>query len=87
MTRRDYIEFLDRLRRQVLEIEDEFVRAKFGATVAETDRRTKTGKMMDALADRLFEDSAVSTKIKADMDARGEPEQGELFDNAEGGEE
>ena len=84
MTRQDYIFHLDTLRKGLLEL------MKFDAdkkttdgdisqpTVLEIDRAKKTQKMFDDLAVRLYEDGAVSERVRNEKLLKGEVEQAEI---------
>lgn len=84
MTRQDYIFHLDQLRQAVLEImqHDAKYRQKNGnlnaPTVLEEDRAKKTQKMFEDLAVRLYEDAAVSEKVKQEKLRNGDLEQAEI---------
>jgi len=84
MTRQDYIMHLDTLRRGVLKLM-EFDRKQrdlngplVGATTLEDDRAKKTQKMFDDLTVRLYEDAAVSEKVKIEKLKAGDMEQAEM---------
>ena len=84
MTRQDYIMHLDTLRRGVLKLM-EFDRKQrdlngplVGATTLEDDRAKKTQKMFDDLTVRLYEDAAVSEKVKIEKLEAGDMEQAEI---------
>ncbi len=84
MTRQDYINHLDTLRRGVLKLM-EFDRKQrdlngplVGATTLEDDRAKKTQKMFDDLTVRLYEDAAVSEKVKIEKLEAGDMEQAEM---------
>lgn len=70
MTRQDYINHLDALRRGVLKLMEFDKKEKdlncplVGATTLEDDRAKKTQKMFEDLTVRLYEDAAVSEKVK-----------------------
>ena len=49
------------------------------ATGMERDRRKKTAKLVGDLADRLYEDIAISAKVAADKKEAGQGEQDDLF--------
>lgn len=84
MTRQDYIFHLDQLRQAVLEImqHDAKYRQKNGnlnaPTVLEEDRAKKTQKMFEDLAVRLYEDAAVSEKVKQEKLRNGDLVQAEI---------
>ena len=84
MTRQDYIMHLDTLRRGVLKLK-EFDRKQrelngplVGATLLEDDRAKKTQKMFEDLTTRLYEDAAVSEKVKIEKLEAGDMEQAEM---------
>ena len=83
MTRKEYIEGLEEIRKSVKQIEAAF-RAVYltDATGMESDRRKKTTKLVADLCDRLYEDIAISAKVAADKAAVGSGEQGDLFEEA-----
>lgn len=84
MTRTQYIQHLDTLRKGVLELLDFDIRQKkengslADPTEIEDDRAKKTMKAMQDLAVRLYEDGAISGRVKADKAANGDFEQDEL---------
>ena len=84
MTRQDYIIHLDKLRQAVVEIiaHDRRYKELNGdinqPTALEEDRAKKTGKMFDDLVVRLYEDAAVSEKVKQEKLLKGEFEQAEI---------
>lgn len=84
MTRQDYIYHLDALRKGVLKIIafDREEKDKNGGlskpTSHEEERAKKTQKMFDDLVVRLYEDAAVSEKIKHEKLLAGDIEQAEL---------
>lgn len=84
MTRQDYIYHLDALRKGVLKIIafDREEKDKNGGlskpTSLEQERAKKTQKMFDDLVVRLYEDAAVSEKIKHEKLLAGDIEQAEL---------
>ena len=89
MTRQDYIMHLDGLRRGVLKL-IEFDRKQkdlngplVGATTLEDDRAKKTQKMFEDLVVRLYEDAAVSEKVKIEKLESGDMEQAEMTFTAE----
>ena len=84
MTRQDYIYHLDTLRKGVSDI-IEFDRKnndtngpRIGATELENDRAKKTQKMFEDLVVRLYEDAAVSEKVKKEKILAGDLEQAEI---------
>lgn len=89
MNRKEYIDALDGVYKRVKELRDAFGLIRLtDAEPMEDDRRKKTAKMIDDLADRLYEDGAISSRIAADNAAAGKGEQDDLFDDAaQGGEE
>ena len=84
MTRQDYIFHLDKLRQAVVEVieHDRKYKERNGnisaPTVLEEERAKKTQKMFDDLVTRLYEDAAVSEKVKQELLQRGDFEQAEL---------
>lgn len=83
MTRKDYIDGLERIRKQIKEIGASFAAVDLtDATDMESERRKKTTKLVADLCDRLYEDIAISAKVAADKAEAGQGEQGDLFDNA-----
>lgn len=89
MTRQDYINHLDTMRRGVLKLM-EYDRSQknlngplVGATTLEDDRAKKTQKMLEDLAVRLYEDAAVSEKVKIEKLEAGNMEQAEMTFTAE----
>lgn len=84
MTRQDYISHLDHLRQAVVEImhHDAKYRRNNGnlnaPTVLEEDRAKKTQKMFEDLVTRLYEDAAVSEKVKQEKFQNGDFEQSEI---------
>jgi hypothetical protein len=48
------------------------------ATILEEDRNKKTIKMIEDVATRLYEDGAISQRIREEKILAGEPEQEEL---------
>ena len=84
MTRQDYIVHLDGLRRGVLKLIVFDSRHKdmngplVGATELEDDRAKKTQKMFEDLAVRLYEDAAVSERVKIEKLEAGDLEQAEM---------
>lgn len=83
MNRKEYIDALDGVYKRVKELRDAFGLIRLtDAEPMEDDRRKKTAKMIDDLADRLYEDGAISSRIAADNAAAGKGEQDDLFDDA-----
>lgn len=84
MTRQDYIMHLDALRKGLLELMafDAKTTKRLGKLtnpeVLEEDRAKKTAKMFDDLAVRLYEDGAVSERIRQEKLMRGDVEQSEI---------
>ena len=84
MTRQDYIYHLDALRKGLLELMqfDAKTKKRLGALsnpeLLEMDRAKKTAKMFDDLAVRLYEDGAVSERIRQEKLMRGDVEQSEI---------
>ena len=84
MTRQDYIMHLDGLRRGVLKLIEFDMKQKdlngplVGATTLEDDRAKKTQKMFEDLVVRLYEDAAVSEKVKIEKLESGDMEQAEM---------
>lgn len=84
MTRQDYINHLDALRKGVSKIIkfDREEKDKNGGlsnpTPLEEERAKKTQKMLDDLVVRLYEDAAVSEKVKQEKLLAGDLEQAEL---------
>lgn len=84
MTRQDYINHLDALRRGVLKLMEFDKKEKdlngplVGATTLEDDRAKKTQKMLEDLTVRLYEDAAVSEKVKIEKLEAGDMEQAEI---------
>ena len=89
MTRQDYINHLDALRRGVMKLMEFDKKEKdlngplVGATTLEDDRAKKTQKMFDDLTVRLYEDAAVSGKVKIEKLEAGDMEQAEITFTAE----
>ena len=85
MTRQDYIFHIDQLRQAVIEImnHDAKYRKDNGnlnaPTVLEGDREKKTQKMFEDLVTRLYEDAAVSEKVKQEKLKNGDFEQSEII--------
>jgi len=83
MTRQDYIAGLEEIRKQTIKIGQAFASVDLtDATGIERDHRKKTAKIVTDLADRLYEDIAISAKVAADKAEAGQGEQGDLFDAA-----
>ena len=83
MTRKDYIAWLEEIRKRVKEIEQAFADVDLtDATNMESDRHKKTKKLVTDLCDRLYEDIAISAKVAADNAEAGIGEQGDLFNDA-----
>lgn len=83
MNRKEYIEGLEKIRKNMQEIGAAFAAVDLtDATGMERDRRKKTAKSVNDLCDRLYEDIAISAKVAADKAEAGEGEQGDLFDAA-----
>ena len=84
MTRQDYINHLDALRKGVEKIVkfDKEEKDKNGRlsnpTPLEDERAKKTQKMLDDLVIRLYEDAAVSEKVKQEKLLAGDLEQAEI---------
>ncbi|MBP5509865.1 MAG: hypothetical protein J6Z49_03005 [Kiritimatiellae bacterium] len=88
MMRQEYIAGLEEIRKRMIEIGQAFAAVDLtDATGMELDRRKKTAKLVGALADRLYEDIAISAKVAADNAKVGIGEQGDLFDYAAKAEE
>lgn len=67
MMRQEYIAGLEEIRKRMIEIGQAFAAVDLtDATGMERDRRKKTAKLVGDLADRLFEDIAISAKVSAD---------------------
>ena len=83
MMRQEYIAGLEEIRKQTIKIGQAFAAVDLtDATGMERDRRKKTAKLVGDLADRLYEDIAISAKVAADNAEAGIGEQGDLFDDA-----
>lgn len=83
MMRKDYIAELEEIRKRMIEIGQAFAAVGLtDATGMELDRRKKTAKLVGDLADRLYEDIAISAKVAADKAEAGQGEQDDLFDDA-----
>jgi len=84
MTRQDYIFHLDTLRKGLLELIafDAKTRKRLGSLTMpeqlEEERAKKTAKMFDDLAVRLYEDGAVSERVKQEKILNGDLEQAEI---------
>lgn len=84
MTRSEYIAHLEVMRTDVMDIlgnHYKVLKAKgklAKATNLEEDREKKTIKMMEDLATRLYEDGAISQRIRDEKILAGEPEQEEM---------
>lgn len=84
MTRRDYINHLDALRKGVIKIiafdrnERQNNGGLAGPTSHEDERGKKTQKMFDDLVTRLYEDAAISEKIMQEKILAGDLEQAEI---------
>ena len=84
MTRQDYISHLDAMRKGVLKIiecddtEIETMGRLSDPTPLEEERMKKTRKTLEDLADRLYEDGAVSERVRNDKIMKGELEQAEF---------
>lgn len=84
MTRQDYIFHLEHLRQGVIDLmsyDMDYVKRHgklANPTTLEEDRAKKTQKMFDDLVTRLYEDGAVSGRVKQDKIAAGELEQAEI---------
>ena len=84
MTRQDYIFHLDALRKGLLELIkfDQKKKSTDGdlsnPTELEIDRADKTQKMFENLAVRLYEDGAVSERIRTEKMMKGDFEQAEI---------
>lgn len=84
MTRSDYIAALTEIRKRTIDTAKAFNESVLtDATGMESDRWEKTGRKFADLVDRLFEDIAISEKVRADRAAVGE--QIGLFDEDEKG--
>lgn len=67
MMRKEYIAGLEEIRKRMIEIGQAFAAVDLtDATGMERDRRKKTAKLVGDLADRLYEDIAISAKVAAD---------------------
>lgn len=84
MIRQEYIAGLEEVRKRMIEIGQAFAAVDLtDATGMERDRRKKTAKLVGDLADRLYEDIAISAKVAADKAEAGQGEQDDLFDAAD----
>lgn len=84
MIRQEYIAGLEKVRKRMIEIGQAFAAVDLtDATGMERDRRKKTAKLIGDLADRLYEDIAISAKVAADKAEAGQGEQDDLFDAAD----
>ena len=80
MMRQEYIAGLEEIRKRMIEIGQAFAVVDLtDATGMERDRRKKTAKLVGDLADRLYEDIAISAKVAADKAEAGQGEQDDLF--------
>ena len=80
MMRQEYIAGLEEIRKQTIKIGQAFAAVDLtDATGMERDRRKKTAKLVGDLADRLYEDIAISAKVAADKAEAGRGEQDDLF--------
>ena len=80
MMRQEYIAGLEEIRKQTIKIGQAFASVDLtDATGMERDRRKKTAKLVGDLADRLYEDIAISAKVAADKAEAGQGEQDDLF--------
>ena len=80
MMRKEYIAGLEEIRKRMIEIGQAFAAVDLtDATGMECDRRKKTAKLVGDLADRLYEDIAISAKVAADKAEAGQGEQDDLF--------
>lgn len=78
--RQEYIAGLEEIRKRMIEIGQAFAAVDLtDATGMERDRRKKTAKLVGDLADRLYEDIAISAKVAADKKEAGQGEQDDLF--------
>jgi hypothetical protein len=78
--RQEYIAGLEEIRKQTIKIGQAFAAVDLtDATGMERDRRKKTAKLVGDLADRLYEDIAISAKVAADKAEAGQGEQDDLF--------
>ncbi len=80
MMRKEYIAGLEEIRKRMIEIGQAFAAVDLtDATGMERDRRKKTAKLVGDLADRPYEDIAISAKVAADKAEAGQGEQDDLF--------
>ena len=80
MMRQEYIAGLEEIRKQTIKIGQDFAAVDLtDATGMERDRRKKTAKLVCDLADRLYEDIAISAKVAEDKAESGQGEQDDLF--------
>ena len=80
MMRQEYIAGLEEIRKRMIEIGQAFAAVDLtDATGMECDRRKKTAKLVGDLADRLYEDIAISAKVMTDKAEAGQGEQDDLF--------
>lgn len=80
MMRQEYIAGLEEIRKRMIEIGQAFAAVDLtDATGMECDRRKKTAKLVGDLADRLYEDIAISAKVATDKAEAGQGEQDDLF--------
>jgi hypothetical protein len=90
MTRSEYIAHLEVMRTDVMAILSnhyKVLQAKGKLTKAtnlEEERNKKTLKMLEDLATRLYEDGAISQRIRDEKILAGEPEQEEMDLGGEG---
>lgn len=78
--RQEYIACLEEIRKQTIKIGQTFAGVDLtDATGMERNRRKKTEKLVGDLADRLYEDIAISAKVAADKAEAGHGEQDDLF--------
>lgn len=88
MMRKEYIAGLEEIRKRMIEIVQSFAGFDLtDATGMERDRRKKTAKLVGDLADRLYEDIAISAMVAADKAEAGQGEQDDLFAAADRKEE
>ena len=84
MTRTEYIAHLEVMRTDVISILNNHynvLKAKgrlTKATYLEEERNKKTLKMLEDLSTRLYEDGAISQRIRDEKIRAGEPEQEEM---------
>ena len=83
MTRKEYIEKLEVIRAALLNLHAEFTAAKItDENDIEAARRKAAGGLFDKLNTQLYENGAVSLRIKDDNAKAGLGEQCDLFDEA-----